>query len=237
MHLMITACFQKITDLGVSKIQPTMKYILDQDIRGTIGTKKYQVNIAWRNGTLSADEPPESGGGDTGPDPYSLLLSSLAACTLATLRMYADRKEWEIPELEVRLNLFQDQKEGEVLTVIDREIKFPNGLPEEQRNRLMEVADKCPISKILKGTVKLRNYDHRAEDTDKKLKYSNGDITVVWKPDFCKHSGRCVHGLGSVFNVQNKPWINMEGASGEEIIRQVEACPTGALSWYKNPKE
>jgi putative redox protein len=214
-----------------------MKYLLDQPIRAEIGNKKYQVRINWRKGKLIADEPEESGGADTGPDPYSLLLSSLAACTLATLRMYIDRKNWEIENLEVRLNLFQEEKDGELLTIIDRDLFFPEGLPEDQRRRLMEVADKCPISKILKGSVKLRNYDYHHEDTEKKLQYSNGEITVVWKPDFCKHSGRCVFGLPDVFNIQNKPWINMEVADSASIIRQVESCPTGALSWYQNEKK
>jgi putative redox protein len=214
-----------------------MKYLLDEPIKGAIGPRKYQVHIRWRKGSLIADEPEDAGGMDTGPDPYSLLLSSLAACTLATLRMYIDRKNWSIDELEVRLNLFQEEKEGTLLTVIDRDLHFPPGLPEEQRTRLLEVADKCPISKILKGSVKLRNYEYRSEETDKKLQYSNGEITVVWKPDFCKHSGRCVFGLPDVFNIQNKPWINMEGADSASIIRQVEACPTGALSWHQNEEK
>lgn len=64
--------------------------------------------------------------------------------------------------------------------------------------------------------------------------YTNGEVTVVWKSDACVHSGICVKGLPSVFDVNSRPWINMEGASTEEIIQQVQACPSGALTCYMN---
>lgn len=66
--------------------------------------------------------------------------------------------------------------------------------------------------------------------------YTNGEITVLWKPGVCIHSGKCVQGLGEVFNVGARPWINMEGAKTERIIRQVEQCPSGALSYIRNEK-
>ncbi len=61
-------------------------------------------------------------------------------------------------------------------------------------------------------------------------KYSNGKITVVWKPNKCIHAGKCVRGLSSVFDVNARPWVNMEGADSEQIIKQVNHCPSGALS-------
>lgn len=64
--------------------------------------------------------------------------------------------------------------------------------------------------------------------------YSNGDITVTWKPDVCIHSTLCWRGMVSVFNPRNRPWINMDGADTEAIIAQVEKCPSGALSWHRN---
>ena len=66
--------------------------------------------------------------------------------------------------------------------------------------------------------------------------YSNGEITVIWKPGICLHSGKCVKGLGEVFNVSAHPWINMGGAHSERIIQQVERCPSGALRCVRNEK-
>lgn len=67
--------------------------------------------------------------------------------------------------------------------------------------------------------------------------YSNGDITVLWQPDLCKHSTLCWKGLIEVFNPKERPWINMDGASSERIIEQVKKCPSGALSYYLNKEE
>lgn len=62
-------------------------------------------------------------------------------------------------------------------------------------------------------------------------KYSNGEVTVVWKPNQCIHSTICFRGLGKVFNPQIRPWVNMEGANTEEIKAQIDKCPSGALSY------
>ncbi len=61
--------------------------------------------------------------------------------------------------------------------------------------------------------------------------YTNGEITVIWKPGVCIHSGKCVQGLGPVFNVNARPWINMQGSGSD--VKQVEQCPSGALSYEK----
>lgn len=65
-------------------------------------------------------------------------------------------------------------------------------------------------------------------------KYDNGEITVVWKPGLCIHSTNCAKGLPEVFNPQVKPWINAKGASSETIMAQVDKCPSGALSYFRN---
>jgi uncharacterized Fe-S cluster protein YjdI len=65
-------------------------------------------------------------------------------------------------------------------------------------------------------------------------KYTNGEVTVVWQPHACVHSSVCWKGLLSVFNPSVKPWINMDGANSEQIIEQVQQCPSGALSYYMN---
>ena len=129
-----------------------METLLENDITGTIGQQKYLCQISWRNGTITMDEPISAGGEDLGPDPHSTLLASLAGCTLATLRMYIDRKGWDIPEIYVALNLAQE-KEGEFITSIKRDVRFSNTITEEQRERLLSIADKCPISKLLTQKV------------------------------------------------------------------------------------
>jgi uncharacterized Fe-S cluster protein YjdI len=68
-------------------------------------------------------------------------------------------------------------------------------------------------------------------------KYSNGEVTIVWKPNTCIHSGICFRGLNSVFKPQTRPWITPEGATSQEIIDQVKKCPSGALSHYLNSEE
>ena len=68
-------------------------------------------------------------------------------------------------------------------------------------------------------------------------KYSNGEVTVVWKPDICIHSAICFRGLHDVFDPQKRPWININGASTERIVEQVKKCPSGALSYIMNEEQ
>ena len=68
----------------------------------------------------------------------------------------------------------------------------------------------------------------------KSFKYSNGEVTIVWQPELCIHSGNCVRGLPGVFKSKEKPWITPEGATTEKIIEQVNKCPSGALSYFMN---
>ncbi len=65
-------------------------------------------------------------------------------------------------------------------------------------------------------------------------KYTNGEVTIVWKPNECIHSTICFKGLGEVFDPRKRPWITPEGANTERIIEQVKKCPSGALSYYLN---
>lgn len=129
-----------------------MENLLEEDITGTIGTQKYLCNITWRKGSFFMDEPKTIDGGDVGPDPYTALLASLASCTLVTLRMYIDRKEWDIPEIHIALNMSQEN-DSELTTTITRAITFPSTVEEDFKKRLLVIAEKCPISKILKNQV------------------------------------------------------------------------------------
>ncbi|MFA8436719.1 MAG: (4Fe-4S)-binding protein [Marinifilaceae bacterium] len=70
--------------------------------------------------------------------------------------------------------------------------------------------------------------------TEIRKEYSNGEVTVVWKPQLCIHSTICFRGLPKVFQPGKKPWIDVEKANSEELIRQVQKCPSGALSFFVN---
>ncbi len=67
-----------------------------------------------------------------------------------------------------------------------------------------------------------------------KKEYTNGELTIVWQPGKCEHAGVCVKTLPNVYKPKEKPWINPENASTEELIAQINACPSGALSYYMN---
>ncbi len=209
-----------------------MKYLLEQPVKASIGTEKYKCTVEWRHGKFIADEPEFVGGKDEGPDPYTLLLSSLGTCTLATLRMYIDRKGWDVPEIAISVNMYQEVKDGKTVSVIDRDLNFLSPVTDEQRERMVQIAKVCPVSKILEGEINIRTFAY----TDKQEKahtYTNGEVTVGWNPGICKHAARCATQLPQVFNPAVKPWINVNGASADEIIEQVARCPTGALSIVK----
>ena len=214
-----------------------MQYKLEKPVHGTIGTEKYKCTVEWRNGKFIADEPTTTGGKDEGPDPFTLLLSSVATCTLITLRMYIDRKGWDIPAIAVNTNLFQTKQGDKLTTFIDRDISFISAVSPEQKDRLLQIAQACPISKLMEGEVKIRSFVYHEEEVDKNIKYKNEEVTVVWKPELCKHSGRCVTQLPAVFNLKAQPWINVNGADAQTIIEQVAKCPTGALSVIDKNKQ
>ncbi|MHB8904552.1 MAG: (4Fe-4S)-binding protein [Melioribacteraceae bacterium] len=68
-------------------------------------------------------------------------------------------------------------------------------------------------------------------------KYTNGEVTVVWKPNICIHSAICFNGLPQVFDPTSRPWINIGAAGTERIVNQVKQCPSGALSFYMNNEQ
>jgi putative redox protein len=113
------------------------------------GTFKHEVEI--REHELLADEPEENGGDDAGPSPQELLAASLASCTAITMEMYADRKGWDLGDLEVNVN-YEPAQRGSP-TKFQMEVRMPKELPEQQREKLMQIAAKCPVHRTLEGEV------------------------------------------------------------------------------------
>ena len=107
----------------------------------------FAQQIQARTHQLHADEPLDNGGTDSGPAPYELLLAGLAACTSLTLRMYADRKQWELGLIDVRLRFSRDEQGQEK---IDRTIAFGAQLSEAQIARLAEICEKTPVTKTIR---------------------------------------------------------------------------------------
>lgn len=114
--------------------------------------RKYEVEGAARRHRFQVDEPVASGGGDTGASPLEHLVAGLAACTAITLRMYAERKGWELGELKVDCRAFV---EGSGYR-LERVIRLGAPLPEDQRARLAEIAEKTPVTRIVKAGAPIR---------------------------------------------------------------------------------
>jgi putative redox protein len=112
---------------------------------------KLEQAIAVREHRLTADEPTDQGGEDAGPSPQELLAASLASCTAVTIEMYAERKGWDIGDISVEVDYEPAQRGSPTRFVMD--VRMPKELPDEQRERLMQIAAKCPVHRTLEGEV------------------------------------------------------------------------------------
>ncbi|HKH40731.1 MAG TPA: OsmC family protein [Solirubrobacterales bacterium] len=107
----------------------------------------YEHEIETREHRLVADEPPDKGGTDRGPKPTELLAASLASCTAITIEMYADRKEWNLGTVEVAVDFTEATTDEPPRFRV--EIKTPAELSDEQRERILVIAGKCPVHRAL----------------------------------------------------------------------------------------
>jgi len=124
------------------------------NVKAEIGTEHFSTNIRTNKNVLIADEPLINGGKESGFSPSELLAASLASCTAITLRMYADRKTWPLEKLEVDVDVSRDEENN--LSNIKRSIRFFGALDAEQKQRLLDIANKCPIHKILSNHINIQ---------------------------------------------------------------------------------
>ena len=139
--------------------------------RASIAQVNYATAITTGHHSLTADEGPELGGRDAGPAPYDLLTSALAACTVITLRMYADRKQWPLERIVVDSRHFRihakDCDECEtaagMVDRIERDINLIGPLDADQRAKLLDIADRCPVHRTLRSEVSIHTAEARAD--------------------------------------------------------------------------
>jgi putative redox protein len=116
------------------------------------GEHGYAQSITTSAHVLKADEPQNRGGTNTGPSPSELMLASLGACTAITLRMYSERKEWDLGNIQVKLRLLKDGEEQK----IERRISLSGDLGAAQIARLLDIADKTPVTRALAPGVPIQ---------------------------------------------------------------------------------
>ena len=125
-----------------------------REVRVETAAGKFGQRVTIGPHAIAADEEREAGGDDTGPGPHELLLSALGACTSMTVKLYADRKGWPLRAVEVRLN--GRSEDGGYR--IERSIRFEGELTGDQKARLIEIAEKCPVARTLKGEITIATH-------------------------------------------------------------------------------
>jgi putative redox protein len=123
-------------------------------LQATLGAEDYVVSLHARHHEVLADEPTTLGGNDQGLTPYELLLAGLGACTSITLKMYAQRKGWVLNDVDVKLKMAVNRDEVPVIT---RKIKVQGELTPDQCDRLLQIANSCPVHRLLSNPIQIES--------------------------------------------------------------------------------
>lgn len=118
-----------------------------------LGATNYRATNRVGAHVIVADEPPSAGGADAGPNPFALLLSALGSCTVITLRMYAERKQWPLGKIAADLTIARD---GERVLHIARALAFEGPLEPDQIARLADIAERTPVTLAVKGGIEVK---------------------------------------------------------------------------------
>ncbi|MEL7162614.1 MAG: OsmC family protein, partial [Bacteroidota bacterium] len=136
----------------------------DKEVAVRLGAEGFTTEVMVRHHSLTADEPEKIGGNDFGPGPYELVSAGLGACTAMTVQMYARRKKWPLEDIEVHLDHRKDYAtdmeasadKPTKIDVFDRTIILRGPLDDEQKARLLEIADRCPVHRTLHEQVTVK---------------------------------------------------------------------------------
>ncbi len=138
----------------MSDLRP-MPTTTERSVTATLDGAPFATRIATRGMTILADEPLDHGGTDQGFRPHELLLGGLASCTAITLRMYADRKHWVVGHIGVTVDMVREQEGAKVETRLVINVDLPDDLPQDQRERLLQIAKACPVHRTLENPIHL----------------------------------------------------------------------------------
>ena len=123
----------------------------------TLTDRNYLAEAKMRNHFAVIDEPLDKGGDDNGPTPVEYLLTAIGGCVSITLRMYAERKGWDLGKITVNVSQKEQLTPEGIKKSLIEEISFEKEVSEEQRTKLLEIAGKCPVAKMVKGETEINS--------------------------------------------------------------------------------
>lgn len=124
-------------------------------VKASLGKEKFYTQVVAGENTLITDEPVDSGGQNKGFNPMEILATALASCTAATLRMYLERKKWDVEKINVEVHL--DTIDSEKISNFNRTISFEGGvLDEKQIQKLHQIAERCPVHELLMNQINIQ---------------------------------------------------------------------------------